>query len=197
MKCIRPNPMPWHEAFERLTKYVQLHPCTMLSPPKPLIIAGWVYSNDVDKMQRWGKTIAWAAKNGCSNLVSGIPDRDFYFVEKPTSYEIGPLGGPIYRVWDFEVKGRPSSEQIDQFMEALLSCWSEIVGKKLASSTRPLAFTGKKHVVSSFSPPLFLLHHGVAGPIFPRENWSDEPSRIFGEQSTRRLRRMKLTTLTS
>ena len=50
----------------------------------------------------------------------------------------------MYRVWDFELKSRSSSEQIAQFMESLLSCWSQIVGKKLASTTRPLAFTGGK-----------------------------------------------------
>lgn len=74
--------MPWHEAFERLTKYAQLHPCVSPSPPKPLILAGWAYSNDVEKMQRWEETVAWAAINGCTNLVSGIPDSDFYFVEE-------------------------------------------------------------------------------------------------------------------
>jgi hypothetical protein len=144
MKRICPNPMPWHEAFERLTNYAQLHPCTPPSPPKPLILAGWASSNDVEKMQRWEETIDWAEKNGCSNLVSGIPDRDFYFVEKPTSYSVGPLGGPMYRAWDFEAKSRPSSEQIAQFMDTLLSRWSEIVGNEIASITRPLAFTGEK-----------------------------------------------------
>jgi hypothetical protein len=159
MKRICPSPMPWHEAFERLTKYVQLHPCTPPSPPKPLIIAGWVYSNDVDKMQRSVKTIAWAAKNGCSNLVSGIPDRDFYFVEKPTSYTVGPLGGPMYCAWDFEAKSRPSSEQTAQLMDVLLSRWSEIVGNEIGSITRPLAFTGEKarrllvFADAAFTPP--------------------------------------------
>jgi hypothetical protein len=144
MKRICPNPMPWHEAFERLTKFAQLHPCAPPSPPKPLILAGWVYSNDVEKMQRWEDTVDWAVKNGCANLVSGIPDSDFYFVEKPTSYMVGPLGGPMYRPWDFEAKRRPPSEQIAQLMDTLLSRWSEIAGIELASVTRPLAFTGEK-----------------------------------------------------
>jgi hypothetical protein len=85
MKRICPNPMPWNEAFKRLTEFAQLHPCAPPSPPKPLILAGWAYSNDVEKMRRWEETVAWAAKNGCANLMSGIPDSDFYFVEKPTS----------------------------------------------------------------------------------------------------------------
>jgi len=144
MKRICPNPMPWHEAFERLNKYAQSHHCTPPSPPKPLILAGWACTNDVEKIQRWEETVAWAAMNGCTKLVSGISDQDFYFVEKPTSYVVGPLGGPMYRAWDFKVKSRLPSEQITQFMDILLSRWPEIVGSKLASVTRPLAFTGEK-----------------------------------------------------
>lgn len=159
MKRICPNPMPWNEAFERLTNYAQLHPCTPSSPPKPLILAGWAYSNDVEKMQRWEETVVWAEKNYCSNLVSGIPDRDFYFVEKPASYAVGPLGGPMYRSWDFEEKSRPSSKQVAQFMDALLSRWSDIVGNEIGSITRPLAFTGEKarrllvFAEAAFAPP--------------------------------------------
>ena len=144
MKRICPNPMPWHEAFERLTKFAQLHPCAPPSPPKPLILAGWAYSNDVEKVQRWEETVDWAVKNKCTNLVSGIPDSDFYFVEKPTSYMVGPMGGPMYRPWDFEAKSCPPIEQIAQLMDTLLSRWPEIVGNELASVTRPLAFTGEK-----------------------------------------------------
>ncbi len=159
MKRICPNPMPWHEAFERMTNYAQLHPCTPPSPPKPLILAGWAYSNDVEKMERWEETVAWAEKNGCSALVSGIPDQDFYFVEKPTSYAVRPLAGPMYHAWDFEAKSRPSSEQIPKLMDALLSRWSEIVGNEIGSITRPLAFTGEKarrllvFADAAFTPP--------------------------------------------
>ena len=144
MKRVCPNPMPWHKAFQQLTKYAQLHPCVPPSPPKPLILAGWVYSNDIEKMQRWEETVAWANQNRCTNLVSGIPDSDFYYVEKPISEEIGPLGGPMYRPWDFEAKIRPSSDQLAQFIATLLSRWPEVVGNELASVTRPLAFTGEK-----------------------------------------------------
>lgn len=144
MKRICPNPGAWHEAFEQLSNYAQLHPCTPPLPPKPLILAGWAYSNDVEKLQRWEETVIWAEKNGCSNIVSEIPEDVFYFAEKPTSYKVGPMGGPMYRKWDFDAKSRPSSEQIAQFMETLQSRWSEIVGHEIASIRRPLAFTGDK-----------------------------------------------------
>jgi hypothetical protein len=144
MKCICPNPMTWKEIFDRLTNYAQSHPCTPSSPPKLLILSGWTYTNDVEKMQRWEEKIEWATKNGCTEKVSGIPDQDFYFVEEPTSYKIGPMGGPMYRAWDFKAKNRPNSEQIKQSMDTLLSHWSEIVGNEIASITRPLALTGRK-----------------------------------------------------
>jgi hypothetical protein len=144
MKRICPNPMTWKEIFDRLTIYAQSHPCTPPLPPKLLILSGWTYTNDVEKMQRWEETVEWAAGNGCTEMVSGIPDQDFYFVEKPTSYMIGPMGGPMYRAWDFEAKSRPTSGQIKKYMDTLVSHWSEIVGNEIASITGPLAFTGKK-----------------------------------------------------
>lgn len=164
MKRICPNPMPWHKAFERLTKYAQLHLCVPPTPPTPLILAGWAYSNDVQKMQRWEETVAWADINGCTNLLSGIPDADFYFVEIPTSYEVGPLGGPMYRPWDFESKSRPPSDHLAKLMETLLSRWPVIVGNELASVTRPLAFTGEK------ARRLLVLANAAATP--PWGSWS-------------------------
>lgn len=144
MKRICLNPMPWNEAFTRLTKFAKAHPCTPPSPPKPLILAGWAYSNDVEKMRRWEETVAWATDNGCIEVVTGIPDHDFYFVSEPTTYAIGPTGGPMYRPWDFDSKLRPSSEEVALHFEMLKSRWSEIVGLELAHITHPLAFTGEK-----------------------------------------------------
>jgi hypothetical protein len=105
---------------------------------------GGLIPNDVEKIQRWKETVEWADKNGCTEMVSGIPEQDFYSVEKPTSYMIGPMGGPMYCAWDFEVKGCPTSRQIKEYMDTLLSHWPEIVGNEIASITRPLAFTGRK-----------------------------------------------------
>ncbi|MBN1900622.1 hypothetical protein JW926_04765 [Candidatus Sumerlaeota bacterium] len=142
-----------------MSHYAQLNPCKPSSPPIPLILAAWTATNDLEKKQRWEETIAWAETNGCSHLVSCIPDQDFYFVEKPTDYMVGPLGVPMYRTWDFETKTRPSSEQIVQLMGILRSHWLEIVGSEIGSITRPLAFTGDKarrllvFANASFTPP--------------------------------------------
>lgn len=143
MTRICPNPKPWHDLFERLTAHAQMRPCVPPSPPKPLILTGWVYSNDVEKMRRWEETVAWAISNGCANIVE-IPDQDFYYVEKPTSYAVGPLGGPMYRPWDFKAKDRPPPHQVLEHLEALRSRWRDIAGPELARITRPLVFTGAK-----------------------------------------------------
>jgi hypothetical protein len=108
-----------------------------------LILAGWAYSNDIDKMRRWEETVAWAAHNGCLDVVE-VPDTDFYSVDEPTSYTVGPLGGPLYRPWDFEAKGRPSPDRLSEYLATLTSRWQDIVGQELARSTRPLAFSGAK-----------------------------------------------------
>ena len=136
--------MPWKEAYERLTRFAETHGCVPPEPPIPLILNSWVYSNDIEKKFRWKETVLWAGNNGCIELVDSIQDKDFYFVKKPSTYEIGPMGGPMYLPWDFETKNRPSPEALEQYMETLLMRWPEIAGKDLSTMTRPVAFTGKK-----------------------------------------------------
>ena len=144
MERICPNPMPWNEAYNRLTDYAKSHLCEPPLPPKPLILAGWVYSNDIEKKARWDDTVRWAERNGCIELISNIPNNDYYFVNKPTTYTIGPMGGPMYRSWDFEEKSCPSPETLDKSLKVLFERWTEIVGADLSNYTRPISFTGKK-----------------------------------------------------
>jgi len=120
-----------------------MRPCIPPSPPIPLILAGWAYSNDVEKMQRWEETVAWARNNGCPEIVE-VPDEDFYYAEEPVFHKVGPEGGPMYRPWDFEKKERPSSNQIAEHLETLKSRWQDIAGPELAQVTHPLEFTGAK-----------------------------------------------------
>ena len=83
MKKVCPNPDAWHRAFQRLSEHAKSRVCTPPVPPTPLILAGWNYSSDHEKMQRWTETVAWASTNGCSQIMDEIPECDFYFVEKP------------------------------------------------------------------------------------------------------------------
>lgn len=129
--------------FQRLTAYAEVHRCDPPSPPIPLILAGWVYSNDDEKKERWEATVLWANRNGCSDVVD-IPDRDFHWVVEPTSYAVGPMGGPMYRPWDFESKERPLPDRLSEHLKTLTTRWHDIVGSELACVTRPLEFSGAK-----------------------------------------------------
>lgn len=91
---ICPNPSQWNVIFNQLEKYARTNPCVPPSPPKPLILAGWVYSNDIQKLKVWEQTVSWAKANGCPSLVV-VADKDFYSADNPTSYRIGPLGEPL------------------------------------------------------------------------------------------------------
>jgi hypothetical protein len=156
---ICPNPIPWHELFQQLSRYADSHPCTPARPPTPLILAGWAFTNDIEKRQRWRETVDWATANGCAALTEAIAERDFYETDNPTSYVIGPMGGPCYRPWDYERKERPPAEELAKHFEILSSRWADIAGPNLAIVTRPIAFTGKKarrllvHADKSARPP--------------------------------------------
>ena len=75
---ICPMPIKWDEIHLRLMDYAGTHTCDPSSPPKPLILAGWNFSNDLEKKIRWKETQHWAEKNGCAYLVDGIEEKDFY-----------------------------------------------------------------------------------------------------------------------
>jgi hypothetical protein len=49
---ICPKPVRWHNVFKQLVEYAESHPCSPSRPPTPLILAGWSYSSDTQKMRR-------------------------------------------------------------------------------------------------------------------------------------------------
>jgi hypothetical protein len=136
--------MQWNEIFKRLLEYADTRACTPGRPPTPLILGGWWATNDIEKMVRWRETVDWAVANNCTAIVETVLDQDFYQVDKPSDYQIGPLGGPCYRPWDFDAKARPSLNEVAKHLNDLSARWADIVGSSLAAVTRPLAFTGKK-----------------------------------------------------
>lgn len=136
--------MVWNEVYKRLLRHAERQPCTPAKPPVPLILGGWNFSNDVEKMQRWQQMQRWAHENGCLELVDGIADSDFYWVEQPTTYEVGPMGGPMFRPWDYDAKERPGDEALTKYLEALKARWAEVAGAELAAATAPVEFSGEK-----------------------------------------------------
>jgi hypothetical protein len=140
---ICPNSSRWNDVFKQLVEYAEAHTCKPSRPPAPLILAGWAYSNDNEKILRWRETVDWASANGCAGIVEGISDQDFYQVEKLSNY-YGPMGGQCYRPWDFEAKIRPPEAELAKHLEYLCARWADVAGSSLATVTQPLAFTGKK-----------------------------------------------------
>lgn len=73
---ICPSPGRWHEIHKAL-----LAACNErripTKPPVPLILNGWVFSNDIEKAERWNATEQWAQENGLAELVA-VPPEDWY-----------------------------------------------------------------------------------------------------------------------
>lgn len=128
-------------------------------PPRPLVLGGWAATNDQEKLLRWENTVSWAVQNGCTEIISAIPEADFYYVKQVSTYEIGPMGGPMYLPWNWDPRKRPTNEEQSEYLQRLLAYWISIVGEDLAKVTCPLRFTGKKlrrllvYVDTSHRPP--------------------------------------------
>jgi hypothetical protein len=141
---ICPIASEWAKVHGELIEYSRTTVCLPPEPPSPLILAGWAYSNDIDKKNRWQETVAWAVANGCSELVLSIPNDLFYRVSKPTSYTVGPMGGPMYLLWNFEARSRPSTELIESSIVKLKADWPSFFAGNIYESLEPVRFTGKK-----------------------------------------------------
>ena len=140
MKNICPKPRLWVEIYERLRTICQLRSLPL--PPVPLILHGWAYSNDIQKAERWNATLKCATDHGLSDLVL-LNHSDWYSVDSPSTYEMGPFGGPVYLPWRFAPSTRPSLETVQSVVGALSTNWTAIAGE-LARYTKPLRFTGNK-----------------------------------------------------
>lgn len=76
---ICPNPVRWNEIYKALLAACKHRHIASL-PPVPLILNGWVFSNDADKANRWKTTESWAQENGLWELVA-VSTEDWYTVE--------------------------------------------------------------------------------------------------------------------
>lgn len=135
-----PLPVPWARVYDSLCKYAEKGACN--PPPKPLILAGGAYSNDIEKAQRWAEFQSWAKQNGCQALVE-LHHSDLYFTNEPSIHSVGPMGGPMKLAWNWEAKPCTSKEQLDLSLTALISQWNEI-SPDISIITKPLRFSGKK-----------------------------------------------------
>ena len=138
-----PKPLPWNDVYASLCDWWNANGKQGPPPPIPLILNGWVYSNDKEKLNRWTLTVQWAVSNGCE-CVTVLPRESFYTTSILSEYNVGPLGGPMYLPWNFEKKAKPSRVQVDQILAVLKRDWLDVVGNEIGSITRPKCLTGSK-----------------------------------------------------
>ena len=143
MIFICPLPPRWSDIYLQLTEAWKQGGRRSAPPPRLLILAGWAYSNDAEKQERWQATIRWAEEHDCAELVR-LAEDEKYYVYEVTTYTVGPMGGPMYLDWDSTPKTRPNNTQITAALEILHGQWQEIAGDVLADHTVPLRFTGPK-----------------------------------------------------
>ena len=77
---ICPVPRIWNEIHQALFAYWQEKlEMKGVKPPVPLILAGWNFSSDFEKSERWKETVKWAEKMNCTHLIKELSDDDKYF----------------------------------------------------------------------------------------------------------------------
>jgi hypothetical protein len=161
MERICPLPTAWNRIYNYLVIFRQEQAnfgITLSEIPIPLILAGWVYSNDYQKRTRWVQMVNWAEGAGCYKIISTIEKNEWYLVENASSYGIGPLGGPMYSSWDMTLKPRASKIQRLDWLRILEIDWKNIAGSILFETTIPMAITGSKgrRLVVEIKQPMIL-----------------------------------------
>lgn len=159
MRRICPQGDSWARLHRQLINFSRSNSCKPTEPPEPLILAGWAFSNDAEKIDRWDKTVLWARENGCMEIVDGLSNDEFYQFKLVMSAGVSPNGGPMLLPWNFEARTRPEKIALDEIFMKLMKDWVSIVGDELASATFPTKITGKKarrlvvKITSDYVPP--------------------------------------------
>ena len=116
-------------------------------PPTPLILAGAAFSTASAIRQRWVELIEWANAHGFSEeLGFNLPSSQGLGVAESTAgvSEQGEGWWPEYGEQHHELREKPSKDAALAALVLLKQTWVTVVGPELASSTRPLRFTGQK-----------------------------------------------------
>jgi hypothetical protein len=146
MMNICPNPVRWNAVYEALMLECSRRGIPS-APPRPLILAGWAYSNDVEKADCWKATIDWAEQYGISEITR-IEPKDWYCVDHPSSLEIGPFGGPTFLPWRFE-PAEPPNPSIPDYWEEIAQVGSLVVSAGPAAALGGLEQVGYRRITKS------------------------------------------------
>jgi hypothetical protein len=91
--------------------------------------------------------IEWANKHGfAEKLISDLPDTLCFDVAERMAGVSDQGNGwwPEYGEQHHDPRRKPSGDEVRETLAALKQKWAMVVGAKLASSTRPIRFTGQK-----------------------------------------------------
>jgi hypothetical protein len=140
MIFVCPKANIWWETFEHLREIWVKRGRVGEQPPIPLILAGWIYSSDRDKQERWSATLCWAEQHSLSNMIPELKPEDQYCTEfLSTSYP-----EQNYRLDRYVERERASNEMLIAALATLKRDWVKIAGDELGTVCEPVKFTGTK-----------------------------------------------------
>ena len=135
-----PNPPIWVDVYQALEREWKLRERIDDPPPIPLVLAGWIYSSDRDKQDRWNLTVDWANRHKMVHLIPELDEDQYYQTHVlSTSYPEQNYGPQFHPRSE-----RPSDEAIDQALTHLQQNWTSVAGSILSELTSPIKFTGGK-----------------------------------------------------
>jgi len=139
MEFVCPDPYIWSRIYLQLKEAWEKLEFKGDEPPRPLILAAWTTTSDLDKQNQWKKTLQWAEDHDLSHLIPFLSSEECYYVEI-----LSTDAGFSFRYDYHEPKDRPTDEDVQRALLRLRDKWNSLFLAKLASATYPLTFTGKK-----------------------------------------------------
>jgi hypothetical protein len=106
--------------------------------PPYIILSGWNYSDDVDRMETWMNCIKWAEERNCTHLIPQIPENSWYQQETLSRFKSFEDFG-IYNKFHKPSKKLTKEERVHHF-NILRSKWVTNFG----TDYFPKRLTGKK-----------------------------------------------------
>ena len=79
-RMLCPQPGKWHEIYQALERARENRQDPYIPKvPVPLILNGWVFTEDWEKELRWKETTAWAERYGFADEIPQIDEEDKYY----------------------------------------------------------------------------------------------------------------------
>ena len=75
---ICPFPDVWAFIASELISFWKIKLNEAGPPPPYLILSGWNYSDDFDRMETWMNCIKWAEERNCTHLIPELPENNWY-----------------------------------------------------------------------------------------------------------------------